>query len=346
MRTYLKTEQDATIYQGLPEFNTGLDEILEVGKLLEIVDRSSVLLESPIRFLVDFDINEETSYPPEAQYFLNFYIADAKNVNRYQKLEICPVTTEWIEGSGYRYQDVINAKDGASWEFASKDVEWQTPGGDFSTDTTSSYEFRDIPIIDVRIDVTDLIAPVIEGTNTTPWNGLIVKFPNADEQDQLNIGNIKFFSGNTHTIFEPRLEIVWDDQEFLTGSLKPIRDSNIRIVPRNLKQAYTRGEKKKIYLVVRDPYPDKRFDAVQRYKNTYYLPSGSFYRITDEVSGIKIHDFDQFSAISCDPTGSYIMLDTTGLDVERYYKLELKVTTDELVIFPEFNYSFKVENDG
>ena len=117
-------------------------------------------------------------------------------------------------------------------------------------------------------------------------------------------------------------------------------------MPRNLKQAYTRGEKKKIYLVVRDPYPDKRFDAVQRYKNTYYLPSGSFYRITDEVSGIKIHDFDQFSAISCDPTGSYIMLDTTGLDIERYYKVELKVTTDELVIFPEFNYSFKVENDG
>jgi hypothetical protein len=346
MRTYLRTEQDATIYQGLPSFNTGLDEILEVGKLVEPVDKSSVTLQSAIRFLVDFNVNNESPYPPEAQYFLNFYIADAKNVNRYQKLEISAISTEWIEGSGYRYQDVINATDGASWEFATRDVEWQTTGGDFSTDITSSYEFKNIPIIDVRINVTDLIAPVIAGTNATPWNGLIVKFPDADEQDQLNIGNIKFFSGNTHTIFEPRLEIVWDDQEFITGSLKPIRDSDIKIVPRNLKQSYTRGEKKKIYLVVRDPYPDKRFDAVQRYKNTYYLPSGSFYRITDEVSGIKIHDFDQFSAISCDVSGSYFMLDTTGLDIERYYKVELKVTTDDMVIYPEFNYSFKVENDG
>jgi hypothetical protein len=346
MRTYLKTTQDTTIYAGLPEFNTGLDEILEVGKLVEAIDRSSVLIESPIRCLVDFDVNEETVYPPEAEYFLNFYIANASNVNRYQTLEIHPISTEWVEGSGYRYQDRVNAKDGASWEFASRNIEWTTFGGDYTTDITSSYEFKDIPITDIRINVTDLIAPVIAGTNTTPWNGLLVKFPDADEADQLNVGNIKFFSGNTHTIFEPRLEILWDDQEFITGSLKPIKDSNIKIVPRNLKQSYTRGEKKKVYLVVRDPYPDKKFDATQRYKNVYYLPSASFYRITDEVSGIKLHDFDQFSAISCDISGSYFMLDTTGLDIERYYKIELKVTTEDTVFYPDFNYSFKVDNDG
>jgi hypothetical protein len=173
-----------------------------------------------------------------------------------------------------------------------------------------------------------------------------LKFPDEDEGDQTNIGNIKFFSGNTHTVFEPRLEIVWDDQQFVTGSLKPIPGSRIKITPKNLKQAYTRGEKDKIYLIVRDPFPDKRFDATQRFRNVYYLPSGSFFRITDEVSGVKIYDFDQFSAISCDPTGSYISLDTSGLDIDRFYKIELKVTTNDTVFFPQFEYTFKVDSDG
>jgi hypothetical protein len=147
-------------------------------------------------------------------------------------------------------------------------------------------------------------------------------------------------------VFEPRLEVVWDDQEFVTGSLKPIPNSRIKLTPKNLKQSYTRGEMDKIYLVVRDPFPDKRFDATQRFKNMYYLPSGSFFRITDEVSGIKIHDFDQFSAISCDPTGSYIKLNTSGLDIDRFYKIELKVTTNDTVFFPKFEYTFKVDSDG
>jgi hypothetical protein len=346
MRIYLKTKQDATIYQRFPNLNTGLDEILEVGKVAQSTDGGNIFQSASVRFLVDFDISETEAYPPDAQYFLNLYIANADNVNRYQTMGVYPVSNEWIEGSGYFYQDRQNPQDGVSWIAATRATDWVTRGGDYTTDISATYEFKDIPIIDVRINVTNLIAPVVAGTNTTPWNGLLVKFPDADEADQLNIGNIKFFSGNTHTIFEPRIEILWDDQEFITGSLKPIKDSNIKIVPRNLKQSYTRGEKKKIYLIVRDLYPDKRFDATQRYKNTYYLPSGSFYRITDEVSGIKIHDFDQFSAISCDASGSYFMLDTTGLDVERYYKIELKVTTDDMVIFPDFDYAFKVDRDG
>jgi hypothetical protein len=219
-------------------------------------------------------------------------------------------------------------------------------GGDYITNTSSLYEFKDVPIYDVKVDVTDLLAPIVSETSSFPWNGLIVKFPDSDELDLTNFGNVKFFSSNTHTIFEPRLEVVWDDQVFITGSLKPIKDSNIKVAPRNLKQSYTRGEINKIYLVVRDPYPDKRFDATPRYKNVYYLPSSSYFRITDSVSGIKIYDFDQFSSVNCDPSGSYILLDTTGLDIDRFYKLELKVTTDELVFFPKFEYEFKVETNG
>jgi hypothetical protein len=344
MRTFLKTKQDATIYERFPNLNTGLDEILEVGKLAQPTDGGNIFTQASVRFLLDFDIISG-SYPPEAQYFLNLYIANTLNVNRYQELLVHPVTSSWVEGSGYRFQDVLNAKDGTTWLDSSPNTQWSTPGGDFNDVVDATFEFKDVPITDVKIDVTDLLSPVNDGS-VSSWNGLILKFPNEDEGDQTNIGNIKFFSGNTHTVFEPRLEIVWNDQQFITGSLKPIPNSRIKITPKNLKQAYTRGEMDKIYLIVRDPFPDKRFDATQRFKNIYFLPSGSFFRITDEVSGVKIFDFDQFSAISCDPTGSYIKLDTSGLDIDRFYKIELKVTTNDTVFFPKFEYTFKVDSDG
>jgi hypothetical protein len=188
--------------------------------------------------------------------------------------------------------------------------------------------------------------PFVIGTNTFDWNGLVVKFPSADETSSTNRGNLKFFSSNTHTVFAPKLEVTWNSQTFITGSLKRIPSSNVSILPKNLKEAYTSGEVDKVYLVVRDLYPDKRFDAVQRYKNMYYLPSSSYYRLTDVASGVKIYDFNSYSPVDCDASGSYIILDTTGLNVDRYYSLDLKIVTGSLVFFPEFNHTFKIDADG
>jgi hypothetical protein len=258
---------------------------------------------------------------------------------------VYPVSQSWIEGSGYFYQDTQNAEDGVTWENSTSATNWTVSGSDYTTQLSASYILSAVPIEDIKINVTNLIAPVVSGSNTTPWNGLIVKFPSVDELNSTNVGNIKFFSGNTHTIFAPKLEIVSVNQPFTTGSLKPIPNGNVTIVPKNIKESYTRGEIDKVYLVVREPYPDKKFNATQRYKNIYYLPSESYYRVRDQVADIAIYDFDQYSTINCDASGSYIVLDTSGLDVNRYYTLDLKVKSAELVFFPEFNYTFKIDTD-
>jgi hypothetical protein len=78
----------------------------------------------------------------------------------------------------------------------------------------------------------------------------------------------------------------------------------------------------------------------------YYLPSSSYYRIRDQQSGVVVYDFDQYSAIDCDRSGSYIMLDTSGLQVDRYYELDIKVQNNNLVLYPEFNYTFRVDRNG
>lgn len=345
MRTFLSATQDATIYQRYPTINTGLDEILEVGKLVKSLDGDNMYASASTRILINFDIPSQQQYPTSSKYYLKLHIANAKNVKRYQKLEVYPVSRSWIEGSGYFYQDVENAEDGVTWRDANESEYWAVSGSDYVTTVSGSYTLAKVPIEDISIDVTDIIAPVVSGSNEYPWNGLLVKFPDTDETSSINKGNIKVFSSNTHTVFSPKLEVVWNDQDFVTGSLKPLRNSSVSIIPRNLKEGYTLGEVDKVYLVVRDKYPDKRYDAIQRYRSTYYLPTSSYFRITDQTSGVVLYDFDQYSSISCDPTGSYFMLDTSAFDVNRYYTIDIKIKSGSLSFFPEFNYTFKVDAD-
>lgn len=346
MRIFIPITQDSTIYQQYPYVNTGLDEILELGKTIKPLEQNISYSSGSVRFLINFDLPSNQQYPTSSVYYLNLRLANAKNVNRYQQIEVYPVSHSWIEGSGYFYQDVKNVNDGVSWQSSSKNEGWTTAGGDYVTNISASYTFTKVPITDIKVNVTNILSKVVSGSNTTPWNGLLVKFPTIDETDSTNVGNIKFFSSNTHTVFAPTIEIVYNDQIFNTGSLKPIPASDLSIIPKNLKEAYTVGEVDKIYLVVRDKFPDKRFDATQRYRTQYYLPSSSYFRIKDSVSGVILYDFDQYSTINCDVSGSYIVLDTTAMDVNRYYTIDLKVQSNTRTFFPEFNYEFKVDRNG
>jgi len=345
MRTYILPTEDASIYQRYPSTNGGLDEILELGKLVKPLDGSGMYASASVRTLLNFDITSGSNYPSTAKYYLKLYLANGEYVNRYQKIEVYPVSRSWTEGSGYFYQDVKNVSDEITWEKANATTSWSLAGGDFVNTPSASKTLSEFPLQDIRIDVTSIVTPVVSGSNTTPWYGLLLKFPTTDESDTTNTGNIKIFSSNTHTVFSPKLEIVWNDQTFSTGSLKPIPNGNVTILPKNIKEAYTQGEIDKVYFVVRDPYPDKKFDEKQRYRNMYYLPSESYYRIKDQVSGMVLQDFDQYSAISCDVSGSYFVLDTTGMEVNRTYEIDLKVKKNNLVFFPEFNYIFRIDNN-
>ena len=41
----------------------------------------------------------------------------------------------------------------------------------------------------------------------------------SQETDAFSYGSIQFFGKNTHTIYQPRLEICWDDKVWAVGSL-------------------------------------------------------------------------------------------------------------------------------
>ncbi len=331
MRIILTASKDATIYQTFENNNAGLDEILEIGKVINTnLDYTSTTVYSSgsARTLLYFNLPTTSSVPATASYFLNLKLASATEVRRTQDIIVYQVSRSWDEGSGVFYQDVRNSNDGATWERCTSTVSWSNAGGDFLTSSTSqSVTLSQYPLQDIRIDVTNILRPIVSQSLQNTFYGLAIQFPIVDEQDYTNQGNIKIFSTQTHTIHQPTLEIGWDSQTFSTGSLSAIPNLNVKIVPSNLRQAYTKGDVDKVTLVVRDQYPLRSFDSTLRYKNKYYLPITSYYSIVDTQSNTTIIPFDDYSKIDTDSVGSYIVFDTSPLYKGRFYKLKLKVVS-------------------
>jgi hypothetical protein len=346
MRTILTASKDATLYQAFINNNAGLDEILEVGKVINLSEptSSSAYATGSVRSLLYFELPTTASVPATASYFLNLKLANADNVKRNQEILIYPVSQSWDEGSGFFYQDVENPQDGASWARCTSAVSWSTAGGDFLTGSTSqSITLSSYPLQDIRVDVTDILQPIVSQSLQNTFYGLALQFPLADEQDALNKGNIKFFSTQTHTIHQPTLEVVWDTQTVVTGSLLPISTLNVKVVASNLRETYTKGDVDKVTFVVRDQYPLKSFDSVLRYKNKYYLPTSSYFSIVDVQSNTTIIPFDNYSKVNTDATGSYVILDTSPLYSGRYYTLKLKVVNGSYSRIIDTDTLFKVE---
>lgn len=331
MRIFLTASRDTTLYERYPTNNAGLDEILEVGKVARSEDLGVAYTGSAARALLDFNLSNSGSWTGinNPKYYLNLKIANATKLPYSQEILVRKVSASWVEGSGYFVQQIKNAGDGATWRQTEPSVSWSVYGGTLYDEPSTSIILDEYPLQDLRIDVTDIVDPVV--ASTLDWHGVLLQFPTSSESDQENQGNIKFFSKQTHTVHQPTLEIVWDDSTFVTGSvLKAIPNTlDIHVAAKNAKDIYSRGTKEKVRFIVRDKYPLKAFDATLRYKNKYYLPSASYFSIVDAQAGTTIFPDDNFAKVNCDTTSSYFVLDTTPLYKNRYYTVNLKINNGD-----------------
>jgi hypothetical protein len=332
MKKFLTASKDTTLYEAFPTINVGLDEILEIGKVIDTsveVTSSTAYSTGSARTLIYFDLPTTASVFSGSNFYLNLKLANAENIRRNQQIIIYQVSRSWDEGSGFFYQNVENVNDGATWRQASGSLSWSMYGGDFLTGaTTQSITLSQYPLQDIRVDVTNIIRPLVSQSLQSTFRGLALQFPISDELDVNNKGVLKIFSTQTHTIYQPTLEITWNDQIFSTGSLQAIPSTlNVKIIPSNLKQTYTQGDVTRVSLVVRDEYPLKSFDSILRYKNKYYLPTSSYYSIVDVESNTTVMQFDDSTRVNTDNSGSYVVLDTTSLYPGRFYTLKLKVAS-------------------
>jgi len=347
MKKILTASKDTTLYQAYPAINAGFDEILDIGKVVndttDIVSQTAYASASA-RTLISFELPSTESVPADSSYFLNLRLANASKLKRNQQLVVYLVSQSWDEGSGYLNQQPVNVNDGATWNQLGANVSWSMAGGDFLTLATSqSIILSSYPLQDIRVDLTNILRPIVSESRQVEFNGVVVQFPISDEEDTANEGNLRVFSTQTHTIHQPTLEIAWDSQIFSTGSLLAVPSLNVKIVPSNLRETYTKGDIDKILLVVRDQFPLKTFDATLRYKNRYYLPQTSYYSVVDVQSNTTIIPFDEFSKINTDTSGSYVVLDTSPLYPGRFYQLKLKVVNGDFVRTIDVDTLFKVE---
>lgn len=207
---------------------------------------------------------------------------------------------------------------------------------------TQSFSFQ---TTDVYMDITNIVKKWVTGSGRFENDGMILKFSNEIESSPDNLLNsLKFFGTDSNTIYVPRLNIVWDDSEFITGSLSPVSDDNLNINVK-LKKFYAEKEKAKIRIYVNSRYPQKNYTTTAYQTVNYYLPSSSYYEIRDAHSDEVILPFDYTgSKISCDGTSSYFNLWMDSFQPERFYRVVVRVERDggdNVQIFDN-NHYFKV----
>lgn len=344
---------DTFISEKHPERNSGIDQILELSKIAinsKDPDGDYWPKSYNTRILIKFNLSEISAslnsgqISKSAKYWLKLYTAHADNLPIAYDIYAYPLSQSWTNGNG-NYNDSPEIKSGVSWYYRdgiANARRWNSGsnvgfsyqalhgGGNWYTGSAfiASQSF-DYTSPDVRMNVTNLVKKWLSGSIVN--NGMILKRTNLAESGSEIYGSIKFFSKDTHTIYIPRLEVVWNDtNQSGIGSFTQVSDTTqYTIYPKTLKGSYTENEIAKIYWGVRDRYPTKTYASGSGYQTLKRLPTSSYYSVRDYITDEVIIPYDTVSTkISCDTTGNYFKLRMNSFLPERYYKIQLRVDTD------------------
>ena len=377
-------KRDTTLYSGgtTASRNTGLDEILEINKV--VANNGSV--QNVSRILIDFDLSfisksiQDGKIPSTAKYYLNLYDATSEEVEAEQPIHIYMVSGSWKQGTGKLDHNPVT-DDGATYQYRDHEAKtpwvtgsvltdggaWFTASVDGQYEVSSSYNLT-FDKKDIRADVTDLVNNHIYSSSVYPNNGFIVKredsgshgdhpsssmfdFNTGQEGDSSRLGNLKYFSRETHTIYPPKLEVVWDDSSWSTGSLSALSSTDLerlKVYFKNMRKEYKENSIVKFRVVGRELYPSSSFDATPTELTVKYLPSSSTeYEIKDADTEEVIVPYGSGSRISCDSDGNFFRVQMNGFQAERNYRFCIKVvsgsgTLDEQINYYDDNYEFRV----
>ena len=181
------------------------------------------------------------------------------------KLDHDPVTQD---GVSYQYRDHENKTPWVTGSVLTDGGAWWTGSQGGANKVSASYQIT-FDRKDLRVDVTDLVKNHIFSSSLFPNRGFLVKRESLytgssdfsynpgsdttkDESSSDRLGNLKYFGRETHTIYPPKLEVVWDDSSWSTGSLSPLVTADLerlKIYFKNLREEYKEGSKVKFRAV-------------------------------------------------------------------------------------------------
>ena len=365
-------EKTATIYSRYPLFNAGLDEIMEIDSYYigtdSYVARSLIAFNSVEQQTVIDDVIGSTEFSAN----LKLYLAEGEEAPTTYTINAYPLYETWDRGTGH-FGDTPHATDGVNWLYNRPNSYWTSPAptnttasfnptlpdvegglwytGSFGVDLEHSQTHTVDSTHDLEIDVTDSVNlfysyAVGNIQNALPNYGFILKLDNSNEfQTNRNIF-LKYFSGNTHTIYPPCLEFKWNDFNY-NSTLGQINTDNLNLIVKGNKGIYTDEGKQRFRLHVKPKYPTRVFSTTSNYLTNYILPSGAVWGIRDEHTEEMVIDFDNvYTRISADNNGSYFDVYMNALQPERHYRILIKATVDGSTTVFDEGLVFKVVRNG
>lgn len=323
--------------------NAGRDEILEIGGYPDIF-----LTGQTCRTLISFSSDDIVRVIGRVtgsfQANLHLYVATATNLPVEYNIYTYPVSSSWVNGTGKRDDIPLNTS-GVSWKYRGIETgSWFNLGGDYLTYPSSS-QFHDMKSShDINIDISEITNGWISGSLEN--NGILLKIDDQYEAREDYPVLLKYFGGDTNTIFPPYLEIRWDDSQY-SSSIQVLDTDQAHINLRNYQEIYSDSDMIKFRLGVKPKYPPRTFSTASIYMTEYILPQESYWAIKDEFSEEMIVDFNSdYTKISADQQGSYFTVYMDTLQPERYYRILVKTTIAGNTLIMDNRNIFKVVRNG
>ena len=353
-------EKDTTMYSEYPSTNTGLDQIIEISNTTASFSNESQVSRILLKFPTDEIRNVISNYvvdPSLFKAYLKLFVANATNLPDNYFLYSYPISQSWDMGTGrFLYNPPVTSD--CNWIQRQNGIDW--PVTTFILDTTASFQpgnpgggvwyilFEDSQSFeigstkDTNIEVTNIVGNFNNGN--IPNDGFLVKMGNGYEFNPSSSFSLKFFSKDTHTIYPPQLEIKWDDSSYNTGSLNVLPNDNTIVTLGNNIGQYNTDTIYQFRVNARPTYPIRQFVTQSVYTLNQALPSASYWAVQDLDTGEYIIDFDEnYTKVSCDPSGNYFDLYMAGFQPERYYKLLIKSSfSDGSTVVFNNQYIFKI----
>jgi len=365
-------ESDATLYEHKPDSNTGLDEILEIGKRIHTDGETSKKSRSIVKFDMS-EINDTLSkYSADlssCKFMLQLFTTRATNLPAAYTIDAKILGQPFTNGTGFLGSNPavkngvrwaqphaswsLDSQQGNLWISSSQEIRvnnsslyvsgsgtggswlYQSGSGIFNSSTFNQSFFHqpglqekesfNLRSTDIYMDVTDAIQLWLSGSGgqTIDNNGFLIKFSDADEESA-DTGVISFFSRDTHTIYVPRLIMLFDDSEY--DNTLSLIDLDSYIISTKTKAEYKDTEITKIRIRARDKFPVKSATNLFPTQTINRLPESTFYAIRDAATDEYIIPFDDiYNKVSCDSTSNFITVDMNSFMPERYYRLEFKI---------------------
>ena len=295
---FVTASKDASIYLQQPKQNTGFDEILEVSKVYY------GNLKDTARSLIKFETTPLSQSIASGEVTMSLATmiirqCDTNEIPSEYTIYAYPVSQSWDMGIGTRFDKI--STEGVTWNTRKTSTNWLV--GSASLESSGSYNGKggmwytgsfasqsySYETADIEMDVTVPFNSWISGTLGN--EGFIIKHDSSLENDTVDYGQLKFFSKETNTIYQPKVRIGWDDSVFNTGSLTELTSDDIHITFKRLKTRYKRGSKPQIRVFGREKYPLKTYTNQYSYTDVYYLPSTTYYQIKDIITDEVIVPF-------------------------------------------------------